>query len=241
MKASIIIPAYNEEAYIAETLEAVLKQNYSDFEVIVVDNNSNDRTAEIVRGFKGVKLVQELNKGTNWARERGRKEARGEIIATLDADCIPPKDWLSKAESILALDQNIAAVSGPYDYYDAGPVLRLSTYLIQKYIYNLTNKILLITRKGGLIVGGNCVIKTEFLNKIGGFDTSFAFYGDDTDTAKRLSRYGKVVFTSTTILKSSSRRFKKQGVIDLTYKYFINFLKVLFARNSLNEGSSLSG
>ena len=95
MKVSIVIPAHNEESCIEETLRCVLRQNYPDFEVIVVDNNSQDRTAELARGM-GVKVVHEKNKGTQWARECGRLASTGEIIANLDADCLPETDWLQR-------------------------------------------------------------------------------------------------------------------------------------------------
>lgn len=229
MRVSIIIPAHNEEKYIASTLEAVLKQDYPDFEVIVVDNNSSDRTSEIAKSFSRVKVVQEFNKGTNWARERGRKESTGEIIVTLDSDCILPTDkWLSTATSILMSKADVVAVSGPYDYYDLNRLMRTLTFLTQKYVYYLTNQVLNFFGKGAVIIGGNVLIKADCLTEVGGFNTAYTFYGDDTDTAKRLSQFGRVIFTSKITVKSSGRRFIKQGIFNLTFKYFLNFVKVLF-------------
>lgn len=229
MKASIIIPAYNEGKFLRATLEAATQQDYQDYEVIVVDNNSKDDTFEVASSFAGVKVVKELNGGTNWARECGRKEAMGEIIAMLDADCIAPKHWLSEGVKIISSKPNIAAVSGPYDYYDTAFALRFVTAFTQRYVYNLTSKILNFLGTGGVIIGGNCIAWAKYLEQMGGFDTSYKFYGDDTDTAKRLSRYGKVLFSNKIYLKSSGRRFERQGVVNLTYKYFINFVKVLFS------------
>ena len=84
-KISVVVPAYNEALVISSTLRAILAQDYPDFEVIVVNNASTDNTAEIVHGFEisgkipSVRLVHETKKGLLHARERGRKEARGQI------------------------------------------------------------------------------------------------------------------------------------------------------------------
>src|SRR6266851_3119714 len=95
MKVSVIIPAHNEEDYIAATLKAVCAQDYPDFEVILINNAGTDRTAEIARQFP-VTIINEQRKGTMWACERGQQEAQGEIIVRMDADCLPDKDWLKK-------------------------------------------------------------------------------------------------------------------------------------------------
>jgi glycosyltransferase involved in cell wall biosynthesis len=69
MKVSIVIPAYNEEAYLAQTIRSALAQDYSDFEVIVVNNASTDRTEEIARGFANITLINESRIGLPQARE----------------------------------------------------------------------------------------------------------------------------------------------------------------------------
>ena len=88
MKVSVVIPAHNEEKNIAETIQALLAQDYSDLEIIVVNNASSDRTEEVAKGFMEVgpyqvKVVYEPKKGLLSARERGRKEAEGLIIANI--------------------------------------------------------------------------------------------------------------------------------------------------------------
>jgi len=84
---SVVIPAYNAERYIGETLESVLAQTYRDFEIVVVDDGSTDGTREIVRNYgEPVRLVEQPNSGPAAARNRGIREARGELIAFIDAD-----------------------------------------------------------------------------------------------------------------------------------------------------------
>lgn len=92
---SVVIPAYNAESFIGETLESVRVQTFSDYEVIVVDDGSTDRTAEIASGYDGVTVIGQSNRGEAGARNTGIRAARGKYVAFLDADDI----WLpSKLE-----------------------------------------------------------------------------------------------------------------------------------------------
>lgn len=84
---SVIIPAYNAEAFIAEALDSVINQTIQDFEVVVIDDGSTDRTADIVKHYDSrVKLISVDNGGPAKARNRGIRESGGEYVAFLDAD-----------------------------------------------------------------------------------------------------------------------------------------------------------
>jgi glycosyltransferase involved in cell wall biosynthesis len=228
-KVSIVIPAKNEELRIGDTLESVLALDYPDFEVIVVDNGSTDRTMEVVRNYPKVILLSQPLKGVQNVREMGRQHAKGEIIGCLDADCMPHKDWLTKGVKYFE-NEKIVAVSAPYDYYDSGPMFRAITTFWQNYIYtSLHFFVHHILHHGAVFIFGNALIRASALEKIGGYDTSIQFYGDDTDTAKRLSAVGKLLFKPSLTIASSSRRFKEQGISDVLWKYFINYFWVLIA------------
>ncbi|HSX16102.1 MAG TPA: glycosyltransferase family A protein [Candidatus Saccharimonadales bacterium] len=99
---SIIIPAYNEERHLARCLDAVAAQTRGPYEVIVVDNNSTDRTAAIAKKHKFVKLLHEPRQGVVFARNRGFDAARGNIIARIDADTVLPPDWLERVAAFYA-------------------------------------------------------------------------------------------------------------------------------------------
>jgi len=230
MKVSVIIPAHNEEKFIAQTLEAVLAQNYPDYEVIVVDNASTDKTAEIVAQFPGVKYLYEERKGLLWARECGRKEATGDIVVNTDADCIPDTDWLSRGVAAFS-SEKIVAVTGPCAFFDAGPVFQTCTLAFQKTVYPLFNSMFQALHVGAVLIGGNSFIRANALQTIGGYNTSIPFYGEDTDTAKRLSKHGKLVFKRNLITKTSSRRFVKEGTWETLFLYIFNFFWVTFFRN----------
>lgn len=219
---SVIIPAYNEEERIAATLRAVISQNERDVEIIVVDNNSTDRTAEIARQFP-VQVLEEKQRGTMWSCECGRKQARGDIIVRLDADCVPPPDWLTRGAHYFS-NPHVVSVSGPYAYTDGGAVFHAISFFVQGCIYPLTNWWLNLFHSGGVMIGGNSFMRASTLEQIGGFDTSIVFYGDDTDIVKRLSAFGKTVFDRNLTIVSSARRFKNEGYLQTAGRYLKAFL-----------------
>ena len=85
---SVIIPLYNKEAEVAATLRSALEQSLRPLEVIVVDDGSTDRSAEVVVSFRSplIRLIRQPNAGVSAARNRAIAEARGEYVALLDAD-----------------------------------------------------------------------------------------------------------------------------------------------------------
>jgi glycosyltransferase involved in cell wall biosynthesis len=229
MKISVIIPAHNEEKYLERTLEAILAQDYPNFEVIIVDNASTDRTSDIAKSFSKVKVLFEGNKGTMWACECGRKEATGEIIVRMDADCLPEIDWLKKGAAFFE-DDKVVGVSGPYDYYDAEKIFRYFSIHFQRIIYRLANFLVQILKRGAVMIGGNSFMRASTLESAGGFNTLFTFWGDDTDTAKRLAKFGRIIFDPNLVIKGSARRMKKEGSFNLTAQYIFHFFKVIFSR-----------
>jgi len=93
-KFSVVIPLYNKEKYIKRTIESVLNQTFTDFEIIIIDDGSKDKSCEIVESINDprIRLIRQENGGPSKARNRGIKEAKGAFIAFLDAD----DEWLLK-------------------------------------------------------------------------------------------------------------------------------------------------
>jgi teichuronic acid biosynthesis glycosyltransferase TuaG len=87
---SVIIPAYNAEAFLARAIRSVEAQSFQDFELVVVDDGSTDGTADIARGFSSVRYVRGSHQGEAGARNLGLEEATGELVAFVDAD----DEWL---------------------------------------------------------------------------------------------------------------------------------------------------
>ncbi|MDE1970718.1 MAG: glycosyltransferase family 2 protein [Patescibacteria group bacterium] len=222
MKISVVIPAHNEEARIKNVLNAVLIQDYPDFEVIVVDNASTDNTAAIVRSFNDIRLqlIHEPRKGLPFAREAGRLAATGDILAQLDADCLPETWWISRAVDKLSRSPHLVSISGPYLYYDYDFIkkytLTFLQFLSQGIILNFFGQLL---NMGGFVLGGNAFIRKSVLDAAGGYNTNISFYGEDTETARRISKFGHTGYTMQLYCNSSARRFKHIGFFKMGYLY----------------------
>ena len=95
---TVIVPVYNSERTLSKCIHSVLEQSYKDFEFIIVDNNSNDATKQIINSFgdRRIRYVFERKKGRGSARNAGIRNAQGSIIAMTDADCTVPKNWLEE-------------------------------------------------------------------------------------------------------------------------------------------------
>ena len=120
-KVSIIECFYNEEKYLAESIESVLAQTYGNFELILVNDGSTDRSDEIVRGYHDKRIVYISytgNKRLAYARNRGLERTTGDYIGFFDGDDIMVPDKLEKQVEYLNKHQDIALISGGFSYMD---------------------------------------------------------------------------------------------------------------------------
>lgn len=111
LAVSIVIPVFNEENHLKDCLDAIEKQTVKPLEVIVVDNNSTDKSTEIARSYKFVTLIKELKQGRAHARNAGFNKAKGDIIGRIDADSQLDVNWVEVAQRVFAND-TIAAITG---------------------------------------------------------------------------------------------------------------------------------
>lgn len=225
---SVVIPAWNEEQFVPRAIAALKRQDFpqSEFEIIVVDNGSTDRTSEVAREYGADRVLDEPRRGTNIARETGRRAAQGEIIVCLDADCIPPPSWLRHISRALSQD-GVAAVSGPYDYGFRG-LTKLADILYSHRLFSYADRILaFVFRKPfGVIRAGNFAAWRSTLERIGGFPP-FTFWGDDAALGLAIARkVGRVWYNRNLVIKSSPRRFERYGLMRTTIRYLYHFFRV---------------
>lgn len=109
---SVMIGVHNGRPYLAEAIDSVLTQNYSPFELIVVDDGSDDDSGEVARSYPEVRYVFQENRGRGPARNRAVEEARGEFFAFLDADDRFTPGKLRLQHSVLDADRTLDAVFG---------------------------------------------------------------------------------------------------------------------------------
>jgi cellulose synthase/poly-beta-1,6-N-acetylglucosamine synthase-like glycosyltransferase len=175
-----------------------------------------------------VRVVDEPRKGLVVARETGRRTATGDILVYLDADCRAPLTWLARIERRFARDPRLVALSAPYRFYDWDWWGRL---LIRTYDVTLApaTQILVkyILRLGTIFYGGNFAVRREALERIGGFDTTIEFHGEDTNVGRRLLRVGRVGLFHDCWIYTSARRYVAMGKGAVFRLYVRNFTSEL--------------
>ncbi|MBD2449488.1 glycosyltransferase [Nostoc sp. FACHB-152] len=171
-KISVIIPAYNAEKTIAETIKSVQKQTFSDFELIVINDGSKDRTVEIVESIQDerLKIFSYENGGLPVARNRGISQATGEFIAFLDADDLWTADKLER--QLIALEENPeAGVAYSWtcfmDVDEQGKPLSFLPSPRYAFTGNVYEKLLV---SDFIHNGSNTLIRRQALESTGGFD-----------------------------------------------------------------------
>src|SRR5579883_2638923 len=123
---SLVIPAYNEEQYLGACLDAVAAQTVMPDEVIVVNNNSTDRTVEIAKEYPFVTLLHEKRPGLRFTRNTGMDAATGDVIGRIDADTTLSPGWCEELHKLFA-DSAVHAATGSAYYYDM-PGKRLGSF-----------------------------------------------------------------------------------------------------------------
>lgn len=236
---SFVVPAYNEEKILPETLAAIateLARTEVAAEVIVVNNASTDGTAAVAARFPGVVVVDEAEKGLVQARRAGFLHSRGELIANIDADTRITEGWLGRVLAEFAADPKLVALSGPYIYYDTPLYVRALVRLFYciGYVFYLLNRFVL--RSGSMLQGGNFVVRRRALEQIGGFNPLFTFYGEDTDLARRLVAAGKVKFSFRLPALSSGRRLLAEGVLRTGIRYALNYVWATYLHRPFSGG-----
>lgn len=228
MTISVIVCAHNEEDYLGACLCSLTSQRRPPDEILVINNASDDRTRAVADAIPGVRVVDEPSKGLVIARERGRREARGELLVYVDADCRAPAFWLERVERRFQSNPALIALSGNYRFYDWDWWGRLllraydvtlgpATHVLVKYILRI----------GVVFYGGNFAVTRQALESIGGFDTSIEFHGEDTNLGRRLSRVGAVELRYDCYLYTSARRYNAMGKGAVFRLYVRNFVSEL--------------
>ncbi|GBG57994.1 glycosyl transferase [Sporomusaceae bacterium FL31] len=177
MKISIILPTYNRGHNIHIALNSLIKQNYppNDFEIIVVDNNSNDNTKSVVSDYikrhapLRISYIFEPRQGLVYARHKGAEYAQYEILAYCDDDGIYDECWLLEISRVFSYNSDICAVGGKIVIkWDEEPPDWVVKYepLLGKIDYDVG----VILPTGYFINGGNFSIKKDILYRLGGFN-----------------------------------------------------------------------
>jgi len=184
-KISVIIPVYNKEKYIANTLQSVLNQKFTDFELILVDDGSTDASASIIKSFPDsrIRFFRQENKGVSHARNFGSTQAQSDLLAFLDADDI----WYDNhLEEIIQLYNTFPEAA----FFGTAYRIQYNDKLIKDFVLNLPKERNLIKRfyrydKGqALFFTSNFAVKKGIFEFEGGFNPEV--HSEDTELFLKL-------------------------------------------------------
>lgn len=224
MKLSIIIPTLNEQFYLPQLLAALEKQSFRDFEIIIVDGKSRDKTVLEAAKFNGrlpdLRII-EGQRGISRQRNLGARESHSSYLLFLDADVIPAPSFLSVLVKEVEKRKLDSAMSFLRPITDS-PFLRLGTVLIGLLTFKLIFPIYKNT------IGADFFVRREAFEKVDGFDESLVI-AEDNDLLRRLLKADfsyKVLFKPK--IQMSMRRFERDGYLPYLLKTLVSMILIFF-------------
>ena len=226
---SVIVPTHNRHTALIQCLRALATQRFpsEEYEVIVVDDGSTDRTIETVQALAEeipvrIIVLRQARRGPAAARNLGVRHAQGKFVAFLDDDSVPEPDWLAEMVSAFDNAPNVGGVSGRR-VARAEPGTLAS--LIEKYIYTPQRS----------VATNNIAYRKVVVDLVGGFDEKFPVPAwEDVDLAARVQDRGyRIIFSDHAIVTHPCEgdwpTFRRKGIINgLGLAYFVR--KYLFRR-----------
>lgn len=183
MDISIIIPVLNGSEYIETLLNSLsIQRTDKKYEVIVVDNDSDDNTVEIAKKNGAKVLHKERGYYISSVRNEGVKNAQGEIISFIDVDCEVEKDWLSQGFNILKKNDDIGIIGGQY-------VCPKKSTWVQRAWESVRQR---GSHDVNFVTSGNFFIKKDIFNEFGGFNENLET-GEDYDLCLRVSKKYRII------------------------------------------------
>ncbi len=255
---SIIVPAFNAQKTIEKCINALINLNYdkSFYEIILVDNNSTDRTVELVERFSEVKCIKEPRQGRSYARNTGAQKAVGELLAFVDADVFVDPLWLDHLVSAFTMS-HIGGGQGRIVPCNDDGQDSLNTFRIrlQEESTSGTNIILRLKYyESPMVNSAACLYRKEAFHFVGGFDVLLERH-EDIDLAKRVSIAGfDLVAASQAIayveyhgegwlsyfIRSFSEGYTKQSYNKKWQQYFSSFTPSVNENHGRKNKSILS-
>jgi glycosyltransferase involved in cell wall biosynthesis len=187
-RVSVVVCAYNAERTMEACLASLEKLNYPDYEVIVVNDGSRDRTLAISESYPYCRIICQENKGLSVARNVGAEAATGEIVAYTDSDCVADPDWLNYLVGTMET-KGLAACGGP-NFSPSEANLVPEAVAVSP---GAPCHVLVDDEIAEHIAGCNMAFRRDVLLGIGGFDPIFHAAGDDVDICWRLQDAGYVI------------------------------------------------
>lgn len=234
-RISVVIAAYNEEQRIARCVQAVSDQTFprENYEILVIDNNSTDKTAEIAKKLGATVISYTEKQGAVSTKQFGVEKARGEIIAITDADSIPNKNWLENIDKLMQ-NKRLMCVGGTVLAATDGEVLKFSFVLYDLLAW--LNQLFGIS----LVWGPNMAVRKSAFVELGGFNLDLKTSDDWEFILRVQKKFGirSTLYTRKLQTKTSPRKHRSIAtMIPYSLIGVINYLFIFIFRQSRTFGS----
>ena len=216
VKFSIIVPALNESKYINKTLKSLRKQSFKDFEIIVKDGKSEDKTVEIAKKFAD-KVISKRDYSVSDARNEGVKYARGNILVFIDADTRLPTYTLEEFANLM---RDVKVFGGSCRKVPEGG------YFLDRLLYEFVNISTFLSSHLGIGgAHGNCmVIRKEVFRKAGGFNPRIKV-AEEQELVRRARKFGRFVFLLKAQVIESPRRIRAWGRLKVYLTWLVGTIR----------------
>jgi len=235
MKFSVIIPLYNKEKYITKTLNSVLSQTYRDFELIIINDGSSDKSIEKVREFKDsrIKIFSQNNKGVAAARNLGVNKSKGNYILFIDADDFWEKYCIAEFNKMIKRFPKAKFLSVGHRILEGGKFLSPAGSLGQSFI-GYINKPIMVFANGLSLVNSSCVcVEKQALISVGCFPVGIK-NGEDVCVWLELMIKYKFAHSGRFCSTYNRDRNKNLNGDNIKTPYYFSFLDKLLIENSIS-------
>ncbi len=197
---SVLMPVYNAERYVAQAVESILSQTFADFELLITDDGSSDRSLKILQRYAAqdsrIKLTSQPNRGLVKTLNQMLLEARGELIARMDADDISMPDRFARQVEFLRLHPDVVCVGGAYDLID-----EVGWVLSHLLLGEDDDEIQRFALAGMTPINHpSAMFRRDTILQVGGYDEAF-WPAEDLDLWLKLGEVGKLANLPDTVLQ----------------------------------------
>jgi glycosyltransferase involved in cell wall biosynthesis len=203
IKISIIIPCHNEDRYLRKCIESMLSQSYKNWELIIIDDGSTDKSREIINSYKDERIIRIFNKqplGPARARNLGIKRSIGEILFFTDADCYADENWLENGLDFFRKNRCLGVEGKLF-------------YISKDYITSLSDQLTVDLETRGQWMTANVAYEKTAFDKAGLFNEQIKFQ-EDRALALRIKKYGEILYCRNMIITHMEKKWTPKGFIN---------------------------
>lgn len=189
-RASVVVCTYNRAQVLGRCLDALRRQDYPEFEVVVVEGPSTDGTAEVLKRFVDVKRVRNPERNLSVSRNIGIAASVGDVVAFIDDDAVPEPRWLRSL--VAAFDDPTVGAAGGDVFGPGGDHLQFSNGILSRSGFVVAHQDSPDDRNDpgdswcNTLMGTNAAFRRDVLDEVGGFDENYEYYHDEADLCARV-------------------------------------------------------